>query len=419
MKIMVLSPYLPHARVGHGGGTAVRDLVTWLARKHEVLLVSLVRPGEESFVDEVKALSPEGNLQVEPIAFTDNMARGKRRLVLARSRVLAAGRAVLTGYPYYVTKYFMRRTSRRLVELAQAFQPDAIQIEYLQMALYCRDLRRWRDGAGLTRPRLILNSHELGSLPRERRAESTGNALLRGVARKEASAWRRLQVEASTWADKTLCVTPGDCELFNSMGGQNLVTVPLGMDLEKIKAQWEPLPPERFLFVGSFGHRPNELAARFLLENVWPTITEKRSQAQLVLAGRGSDQWLAQWQLRQGSVSENIQALGFVENLSSLFQQCRVFVAPLDQGGGIKIKILEAMARGIPVVTTPIGAEGICSACDEVAWVVPCDESFSQAVLEAADDLEACARRAQNARQLMESGFSWDAITDRLTELYR
>ena len=56
MRIMVLTPYLPHRRVGHGGGTAVRDLVTWLARRHEVRLVSLVRPGELGLVPEVEAL---------------------------------------------------------------------------------------------------------------------------------------------------------------------------------------------------------------------------------------------------------------------------------------------------------------------------------------------------------------------------
>ncbi len=56
MRVLVLTPYLPHAKVGHGGGTAVRDLVRHLARDHEVLLVALVRPGEENLVDEVKEL---------------------------------------------------------------------------------------------------------------------------------------------------------------------------------------------------------------------------------------------------------------------------------------------------------------------------------------------------------------------------
>ena len=73
MKVMVFSPYLPHARVGHGGGTAVRDLVTWLAKEHQVMLVTLLRPGEENFVDEVCHLAPAGKLTVETIPFTDNM----------------------------------------------------------------------------------------------------------------------------------------------------------------------------------------------------------------------------------------------------------------------------------------------------------------------------------------------------------
>nr|MEE4268995.1 glycosyltransferase [Candidatus Krumholzibacteria bacterium] len=352
MKVMVLSPYLPHQRVGHGGGTAVRDLVKWLARSHEVLLVTFQRPGEECCVDDVRALDPTGRLQVAPIAFTDNMARGKRRVVLARSRVLAAGRAALTGYPYYVTKYYSRAISRQIRRLVQDFQPDAIQIEYLQMALYCRDLRKMRESSGAAKPRLVLNSHELGSLPRERRAQIATNPVTRRLALNEAAAWRRLQIEASQWADTTLCVTPGDEERYAAMGGTNLVTVPLGMDLEEVTADWAPTPREQVLFVGSFGHRPNMLAAQFLAEQVWPQVIKARPAAELVLTGRGSDQWLAGWLARHEDDGEGLEATGFVENLAGLFRESRLFVAPLNQGGGIKIKILEAMARGIPVVTT-------------------------------------------------------------------
>lgn len=418
LKVMVFSPYLPHARVGHGGGTAVRDLVTWLVKKHEVMLVTMLRPGEENFVEEVRHLAPSDRLRVETIPYTDNMARGRRRFSLIRSRTLAAGRSVLSGYPYYVTKYYTRRNSQRLLELIQDFQPDAIQVEYLQLSLYVRDISRWRKGQRISHPRLILNSHELGSLPRERRTAATSSLVLRKLATKEAAAWRRLQVEASTWADATLCVTPGDQDLYEAMGGQNLTTVPLGMDLSAITQCWAPALPERFLFVGSFGHRPNRLAAKFLVEEAWPVIQEKRPEARLVLAGRGSDQWLAQHRSRHPQTSAQMDAVGFVDDLTPLFTECQLFLAPLAQGGGIKIKILEALARGIPLVTTPIGAEGIFEPEDDVALIASCDGEFALAAVDAAQDLEGCKKRALKARAHMENNFSWDSITDQLTDIY-
>jgi glycosyltransferase involved in cell wall biosynthesis len=328
-------------------------------------------------------------------------------------------RAQVSGYPYYVEKYADGRLAAQVRRIVREFQPDAVQIEYLQLAPYCRDLRQMRDATGQTTPRLILNSHELGSVPRERRARRTGNPLVAWRARAEAAAWRRLQVSATAWADTTLCVTPEDHALYDAMGGHHLVTVPLGMDLSALAADWEPdAEHETYLFVGSFGHRPNVLAAEFLLDRVWPQVAAERPGAQLVLIGRGSDTFLSQqippdqWRTRQ------IKALGFVDDLSEHFRRCRLFVAPLPEGGGIKIKILEAMARGVPVVTTPVGAEGIAGPDSGALTIAACDDAFAAAVLRDAADLPGCRRRSVTARHLMEEHFSWAGITDRLAELY-
>jgi glycosyltransferase involved in cell wall biosynthesis len=417
VKVLVLTPYLPHRRVGHGGGTAVRDLVTWLARKHEVMVLSLVRPGEEDLLGEVAELGA----QVKGLPFLDRAASGTTRLDFYARRLAAFFRSLSSGYPLYVEKYADDKLARLISAAVADFQPDAIQIEYLQMSPYCRDLRQLRDAAGRSTPRLILNSHELGSLPRERRAARAGNPLSRWLALREAAAWRKLQVDASSWADTTLCVTPEDHELYAAMGGHNLATMPLGMDLSALQVDWHPGAVdgrETHLFVGSFGHRPNVLAAELLVDQIWPRVLAERPDAHLVLAGRGSEEFLAtripndQWAKRR------LEALGFVDDLTPHFRNCRLFVAPLPEGGGIKIKILEAMARGVPVVTTPVGAEGITRSADGAITISPCDDSFAAAIVRDAADLPGCRQRATVARQLMANHFSWDAITDRLTKLY-
>ena len=417
MKVLVLTPYLPHRRVGHGGGTAVRDLVTSLASKHTVCVVSLVRPGEEDLLAEVAALGVE----VRGLPFLDGGASGSDRARLAVRRLKAWLRSLGSGYPFYAEKYWNDRLSAEILQAAAAFRPEAVQVEYLQMAHYCRELRFWRGATRNPLPRLVLNSHELGSVPRERRAARAGNPLVRLMARAEAAAWRRFQVAASGWADTTLCVTPGDRELYAAMGGHHLETVPLGMDLAAVAPAWQPGAGdgrETYLFVGSFGHRPNVLAAAFLLERVWPRVAAARPQAVLLLAGRGSLEFLAGRRKAGTAVPPRVEALGFVDDLGPTFGNCRLFLAPLAEGGGIKIKILEAMARGVPVVTTPIGAEGIAGPQDGVLTITACDDSFADAVLTDAEDLAGCRTRASAARRHMERHFGWDAITDRLTEIY-
>ncbi len=409
MKIMVVTPYLPHRRVGHGGGTAVRDLVTTLARDHDVLVASFLRPGEADHITDVTDLGA----RVATFPYRDHTTRGVPRLALALDRALAWRRARSSGYPLYVEKYWSAGAERWLAEQVTTFAPDAVQFEYLQLALLCRTLRTRRgDAPG---PRLVLNTHELGSLPRERRAAAADESGERRRALAEAAAWRKLQVDASTWADRTLCVTDQDRELYAAMGGVNLVTVPLGMDADAITPVWAPPPdgPEEHLFVGSFQHRPNRLAARLLLRDVWPLVRRQRPGAVLVLAGRGSEEFLAE------EPAEGVRAVGFVDDLADLYRRSRLFVAPLPEGGGIKIKILEAMARGIPVVTTEVGAEGIADARDDVFIVAPSGPAFADAVIAAADDPEGCRARAARARLRIEDAFDWRAIARNLVDIYQ
>ena len=93
-------------------------------------------------------------------------------------------------------------------------------------------------------------------------------------------------------------------------------------------------------------------------------------------------------------------------------------VAPLPEGGGIKIKILEALARGVPVVTTPVGAEGIAAAADGALVIAPPDERFAAAAAATADDAARRRELSRRGRELVERKFSWAAIAATLTGIY-
>ena len=412
MRILLITPYLPHPRIGHGGGSAVRSLARELAGRHELHLLSLERPGESDLV----AATAADVASLHTVKFLDRRAAGCDRLRLGGARLGAFGRALASGYPQYVTKYASRALVRTALDIARDVRPDIIQVEYLQLALLLRSLRRWRDGLAPSspRPRLVLDSHELGSLPRRRRARRAG-WLPRRLLLAEAARWDHLASDASRWADATLCVTEQDRRLYSRAGGVNLVTVPLGIDTRNLTVDRAPVDPPQALFIGSFQHPPNRAAAALLCDRIWPAVRARLPRWELVLAGPGSDTFLAGHANRPAGV----RATGFVDDLAALFRESRLFVAPLTEGGGIKIKILEALARGIPVVTTPIGAEGIVERSQDLVWWAEGADDFADRVVAAAQAPADADIRAAEARRHIEARFSWHAVVKELETVYR
>jgi len=411
LRLLIVTPYLPHSRVGHGGGTSVRALVTQMAKRHDVTLFSLVRPGEFKLISEVES---ELDINIIPYHFSDIRSKWIKWPRLFSDRAFSLIKSLFSGYPYYAEKYNSKHIDRIILDTVKAVKPDVVHVEYLQMSLLLQTLVKAKSLLGSAAPGLFIGTHELGSLPRQRKLYKTSNPFKRLALRHQEIAWRKLQVDVTNWANCTFCVTDQDRDLLIDDGGKNCKTIPLGIDTDQIQPVWEYSDSKNLLFIGSFEHPPNRTCAKFLIDNIWPNVAQYNNECKLTLAGRGSQQFLEGCD----SVPSSVNALGYVENLAKLYRKSQLFVAPLLDGGGIKIKILEAMAYGIPIVTTPIGVEGIVDQSDDALFISSPDSSFADSVLQALNDPEETARRAKKARKVIEQRFGWSAIADELTKLY-
>ena len=168
---------------------------------------------------------------------------------------------------------------------------------------------------------------------------------------REAEKIRLIETRLANSVDQTWCVTADDREfLLAEARSANIEVVP------NIHAAHNrgPVFEERsgLLFIGNFEHRPNVDAVNWLLDGILPLAGDEGRQIKLHLVGGGVPAAMA------ARRSENIILHGFAENVEPFYRECRLVVAPLRFGGGMKGKIGEAMSFGVPVVTTPIGAEG-------------------------------------------------------------
>jgi polysaccharide biosynthesis protein PslH len=189
--------------------------------------------------------------------------------------------------------------------------------------------------------------------------------------------------------------------------------VPMGLMLNEYPVPSSPPPSERLLFFGSFRHQPNVDALRFLLHNIWPLIQHERPQATLDLMGSGLPDWPRQY--------PNVRVLGFRPDIRPTLAEASVVIAPLRFGSGVKIKILESMAFGKAVITTPIGAEGI-EAEPGTDFIVAADaQALASETIRLLANPSIRASLGQHARQFVQAHHDADQIAKnflaRLNEL--
>ncbi|MBI1319458.1 MAG: glycosyltransferase [Candidatus Hydrogenedens sp.] len=147
------------------------------------------------------------------------------------------------------------------------------------------------------------------------------------------------------------------------------------------------------LFIGA-ANEANRLAALTLLRNIMPRLAERRPDISLALAGRICDDPA----VRRAAMRPGVKILGYVQSVPDYYASGRVLAAPIPAGGGVKIKVLEAMAHGVPVVTTPVGAEGTPLENGVHGAIVDDNDAFTDAVLKLLGDaslLERCSLAAQ------------------------
>lgn len=194
--------------------------------------------------------------------------------------------------------------------------------------------------------------------------------------------------------------------------GPRVEVVPNGVDCAHNRPGLVPPQPASLVFNGSLTYSANYDAMQWFLVEVWPRIRAQAPKATLAITGSTEGVDLAGLAL-DGSVT----LLGYVEDVRIPVAGAAVAVAPIRQGGGTRLKILEAMALGTPVVATSKGAEGLDVADGEHLLLADDPQRFADAVLRLLADDVLAARLRRNARQLVEERYDWDAIGRRFAAL--
>jgi glycosyltransferase involved in cell wall biosynthesis len=411
MRILFLTqiiPYPPDA----GPKVKTWHVLRYLARRgHRVTLASFVRPEEAGHVSTLNSVCVE--VHTVPIQ---------------RSRLADIGywlRSHLSGRPFLIERddlLGMRDLVGRLVE-KQEF--DAIHCDQLTMTQFALPFAR-RDegstGSPAGSPALVFDAHNAVWTIIERMKENAP-FFLKPVAALEARRVKRYEGMIVRSFDHTLAVTDPDREAllqaarngFGSYREDRILVVPIAADTENLQPVERKADSNRIVTLGTLHYLPNADGIRWFAKEVFSLIRKQVPQASLTIIGKNPPNDFLQLAAQEPHA---FTVTGYVPDLSPYMEEAALMVVAVRAGGGMRVRILEAFARAMPVVTTTVGLEGIDARPGEDVLVADGPKAFADAVVRLLRDPQLQARLADSGRRLVVQKYDWQVVLDRMDNIY-
>ncbi len=258
---------------------------------------------------------------------------------------------------------------------------------------------------GSRRIRVIYDSVDLHYVRRRREAELNGEG---DVAWKE---WRRIEAQAATTADVVVAITAEEKQALEELGARDVLIVPNIHEPARVPSRHFE-ETSGLLFIGSYNHPPNVDAAQWLCNSVMPIVWRDLPDVDVTLVGSNPNDAV------QTLKSAHVRVTGYVRDAAPYFRKSRIFVAPLRFGAGMKGKIGQALEYALPVVTTPIGAEGFEMRDGENAMIAaPEPDAFAAAIVALYGDAALWTKLSGASAETLQP-FTPEAVAPQVEEIF-
>ncbi len=388
LRVLFVSPY-PICPPVHGGGVFMYQTLRALAKLCEVHVVALLdEPGQAPAQEELRDFCASAEFLVRP-----------------------AGRADRAGsiVPYAVREFANEELDWLIHRQLYLKRIDVLQLEYTPLGQYAGEYRNI--------PQMLFE-HDVYFQSIARSLAYMPGAVARLKARFEYLRALRYELRVLGRCDQVQVCTRENREYLASflpkMGRRLCEGLRAGIDTTRYEFRPCGREPLTMLFLGSFRHGPNRMALEWFVDEVLPQIVSRRPEARLVVVG--SD---VPAQRPYADRAPEIEIRGFVDDIREPLARYEVFVCPVRTGSGVRVKLLEAFASGIPVVSTRIGAEGLARKDGELCFLADEPAVFADKVLEVFESPLHAAEMATRARDEVAANWDMTKITERLADSYR
>jgi glycosyltransferase involved in cell wall biosynthesis len=401
VRIVHLTPELPYAPGGSGGSTRQFHLLRRL-RDHGHA-VTVVAPVHREQVAGAAGLR-EAGIGLAAVPRPSSRVRETLAAVAHRPELLPA----LAREPLLAWQVDVFWTRLRIAAAAALSRerPDVISVEHDWAAA-------WHGSLPPGVPRALTLQNLSGSYY-DARARATTGVRRRALAL-EARRFERFDRAHLDAYDLLVTMSELDRERAQRLSSARCEAVPNGVDTTAlVPAPTLPAGEDPvLLYAGTMSYPPNAEGLRWLLREVWPRVLAGAPTARLLVVGRDPEPELV------SAASERVEFTGWVEAMAPSFARASIVLVPILSGGGTRLKVLDGLASGRPVLSTSAGAEGIDLVDGEHGVLADGPEAFAHAAVTLLGDPERRRALGVAGRELAERAYDWRALGDRLEELLR
>jgi glycosyltransferase involved in cell wall biosynthesis len=415
MRILFLTqivPYPPDA----GPKVKTWHVLRYLVEVgHEVTLVTYVRPEEKQYL---------------PVL--EQLCHAVYGVPIRRSRLKDVGyllRSLVSSRPFLIERDDLPEMRTTIRQLMASTDFDILHADQLTMTQFAFTGRKLGERFPAPSPALVFDAHNAVWTILER-SRQTAAWYLKPVLTIESRAVRKYEAQLVCAYDYTLTVTeidksallqavaslPSDqCPSAADLAGK-LTVIPIAVDTRQLLPLQRKPNSGRIVTLGTLHYPPNADGIRWFAREVFPLIKEKLPAAHLTIIGKNPP---ADFQQLASEQPNSITVTGYVDDLEPYLDQSAVMVVPVRAGGGMRVRILEAFARAMPVVTTTVGLEGIDARPGTEVLVEDTPLKFAGATVRLLADPQLQEELATHGRRLAETRYDWQVVLTRLDQLYR
>lgn len=316
--------------------------------------------------------------------------------------------SIFSKYSFGVYKYKSKKMIKILNNIDKNKKYDCVYFDHLQMCIYMPEIKKIFPNA-----RYILDEHNCERLIVHRNRQTSKNLVKKSFLLLEEIKIALFEKNIIKKMDLTILLSKADYNnLYKNIGEFNYEIIPVGVNDKGVKKHNINGTKLNILFIGTLTWEPNNTGLIWFLDNVIPLLEENKIEYNLYIVGKNPSEYV----VKKSKMYRNIFITGYVKSVDEYYDKCDCMIVPLFSGSGQRVKLIEAFSKGMPSISTSIGAEGLFYKENEDILIANTSKDFFDKILSLKNE-KLRNKLSENSRKIFEKYYSMEVISKKISKV--